>query len=131
MDYLRPYAFPADHAVLAAWDSEISRLSCDPAVAEALSVSGRDLFARFAAAYDDLRRLPRGARRALQRRFACSVAGAALLIALSQTAAPAATITVNTLVSKIKDGDGLCSLIEAIVNANNDTATHADCAAGS
>ena len=41
-----------------------------------------------------------------------------------------ATITVNTNIPKINP-DGLCSLIEAIVNANDDAATHADCAAGS
>jgi hypothetical protein len=142
MDYLRPYAFPADQAVLAAWDSEISRLTDEPAVGEALSASGQELFAHFAAAYDELRRLPRGARRLLQRRLArsapgwkaklaTSIAGAALLLALSQGSASAATITVNSLVTKVKDGDGLCTLIEAIVNANNDAATHADCAAGS
>jgi hypothetical protein len=141
MDYLRPYAFSADEAILAAWDSEISRLPDEPALGQALSASGRELFADFAAAYDDLRRLPRGARRTLQRRLAhaapswkaklaASIAGAALLIALSQTSAPAATITVNTLSPGIK-ADGLCSLIEAIVNANNNAATHADCGAGS
>ena len=140
MDYLRPYAFPADQAVLAAWDSEIIRLTDEPAIGEALSASGQELFAHFAAAYDELRRLPRGARRALQRqlarsapswkaKLATSLAGAALLIALSQ-AANAATITVNTLVPKIA-ADGKCSLIEAIINANNNAATHADCAAGS
>ncbi len=142
MDYLRPYAFSADEAVLAAWDSEISRFIDEPAVADALSVPGGELFARFAAAYGNLQRLPRGARRALLRRLASSApswkaklatsaAGAALLIALAQSAASAATITVNTLTTKVKDGDGLCTLIEAIVNANNDAATHADCSAGS
>jgi len=141
MDYLRPYAFPADQAVLAAWDSEISRLTDEPAVGEALSASGRELFAHFAAAYDELRRMPRGVRRALQRelarsapswkaKLATSLAGAALLLALSQGTASAATITVNTLIPNIK-ADGKCSIIEAIVNANNDAATHADCAAGS
>ncbi len=142
MDYLRPYAFPADEAVLAAWDSQVSRLDRLPYLADIISSSGKEVFARFAAAYAEIRRLPRGRRRALQRRLArsapgwkgklaASAAGAALLIALSQTAAPAATITVNSLVTKVKDGDGLCTLIEAIVNANNDAATHPDCAAGS
>src|ERR1043165_8687200 len=75
MDYLRPYAFPADRAVLAAGDSEISRWPDEPAVGEALSASGQELFAHFAAAYDELRRLPRGARRLLQRRLARSAPG--------------------------------------------------------
>lgn len=41
-----------------------------------------------------------------------------------------AVITVTTFDPNIA-ADGQCSLIEAIVNANNDAATHADCAAGS
>jgi hypothetical protein len=52
------------------------------------------------------------------------------LLALSQGVATAATITVTTNNPNIAS-DGQCSLIEAIVNANNDAATHADCAAGS
>ncbi len=85
--------------------------------------------------------MPRGVRRALQRklgrssacgisaatrrRLAASIAGAALLLALSQ-GVQAATITVNTNIPKIA-ADGKCSLVEAIVNANNDALTHADC----
>jgi hypothetical protein len=61
--------------------------------------------------------------------MAWSLAGAALLVALGQGAATAATITVTTNNPNIAS-DGQCSLIEAIVNANNDAATHADCAAG-
>jgi hypothetical protein len=112
-------------------------------------------FARFAACYAELRALPRSARRALQRqlarsselaaifpeylqqggrrlqhRMAWSLAGAALLLALSQGVATAATITVTTNDPRIIP-DGQCSLVEAIVNANNDAATHADCPAGS
>ena len=104
------------------------------------------LFARFAACYADLRALPRSARRALQRRIArsselaailpeylqhrgrrlqhrmaWSLAGAALLLALGQGVATAATITVTTNNPNIIS-DGQCSLIEAINNANNDAA---------
>jgi hypothetical protein len=61
--------------------------------------------------------------------MAWSLAGAALLMALSQGIATATTITVTTDNPNIV-ADGQCSLIEAIVNANNDAATHADCAAG-
>jgi hypothetical protein len=141
MDYFRPYAFSGDAAVLAAWDSQISEISRNPEISTQSAWFSEAVFNRFAAAYTELRRLPRGMRRTLQRRLECSVpvwqsklatsiAGAALLLALAQGASEAATITVNTLVPKIKDGDGLCSLIEAIINANNDAATHADCAAG-
>ena len=73
--------------------------------------------------------LQHGGRR-LQHRMAWSLAGAALLLALGQGVATAATITVTTNNPNIAS-DGQCSLIEAIVNANNDAATHADCAAGS
>ena len=62
--------------------------------------------------------------------MAWSLAGAALLLALGHGVATAATITVTTNNPNIIS-DGQCSLIEAIVNANNDAATHADCPAGS
>lgn len=45
-------------------------------------------------------------------------------------AGPGAIITVTTFDPNIA-ADGQCSLIEAIVNANDDAVTHADCAAGS
>ena len=62
--------------------------------------------------------------------MAWSLAGAALLLALGQGVATATTITVTTNDPRIV-ADGQCSLVEAIVNANNDAATHADCPAGS
>jgi len=62
--------------------------------------------------------------------MAWSLAGAALLLALGQGVAAAATITLTTNDPRIVS-DGQCSLIEAINNANNDAATHADCPAGS
>ncbi len=45
-------------------------------------------------------------------------------------AGPGAIITVTTFDPNIA-ADGQCSLIEAIVNANDDAATHADCPVGS
>src|SRR5581483_1649924 len=91
--------------------------------------------------------LPRGARRAFERklvrrcrraalpawqmRLATSLAGAALLLALTQGAGQAATINVTPKTpAEINDGDGKCSLAEAIVNANNGGATFGDCEAG-
>ena len=62
--------------------------------------------------------------------MAYTLAGAALLLALERGVATAATITVTTNEPRIVS-DGQCSLIEAIINANNDAATHTDCAAGS
>jgi len=59
------------------------------------------------------------------------VAGAALLLALTHGVGHAATITVITNIPAINGADGKCSLIEAIENANDDAATHPDCAPGS
>ena len=43
----------------------------------------------------------------------------------------AATITVNSTSDTLSSGDGACTLREAIINANGDAATYADCTAGS
>src|SRR5687767_6642577 len=58
---------------------------------------------------------------------------AALVLALGLgpvATARAATITVADGVVAVDGTDGACSLIEAIENANNGAATHADCTAG-
>lgn len=145
MDYFQPYCLPADETILAAWESQAAALADSPSLTNALARQS-NLFPRFAAAYAQLKALPRGARRTLQRRLAevrdlaeiapelrrklaHSLAGAALLLALAQ-GADAATITVTTNIPDINDGDGKCSLIEAMINANDDAATHPDCAAG-
>ena len=155
MNYLDLYSSYPDHTIAAAWNSQVKDADKNPWLSVALKQYGDELFARFAACYDDLRALPRGARRSLQRRIArsgklaailpehfqqggrrlqhkmaWSLAGAALLLALGRGVGGAATITVTTSNPNIA-ADGQCSLIEAIVNANNDTATHTDCAAGS
>src|SRR5215467_7122111 len=150
MNYFDLYSSYPDRTIAAAWDSQVKEADTSPWLTDC----GDELFARFAACYAELRALPRSARRALQRqiarssdlaailpeylqhggrklqhRMAWSVAGAALLLALGQGVA-AATITVTTTNPNIA-ADGQCSLIEAIVNANNDAATFPDCAAGS
>src|SRR5262245_19520400 len=155
MNYFDLYSSYPDRTVAAAWDSQVKEADNTPWLAATLTDCGDELFARFAACYAELRALPRSARRALQRqlarsseiaailpeylqqgglrlqhRMAWSLAGAALLLALGQGVATAATITVTTNNPNIA-ADGQCSLIEAIVNANNDAATHGDCAAGS
>ena len=155
MNYFDLYSSYPDRTIAAAWDSQVKEADKTPWLADTLTECGGELFARFAACYAELRALPRSARRALQRqlarsselaailpeylqqggrrlqhRMAWSLAGAALLLALGQGVATAATITVTTNNPNIA-ADGQCSLIEAIVNANNDAATHADCPAGS
>jgi hypothetical protein len=155
MNYLDLYSSYPDRSITAAWEAQLKYANKNPWFNEALRRYGDELFARFAACYADLRALPRGARRAIQRRIArssnlpallpeyvrqggrhlqhrmaWSLAGAALLLALGQGVGAAATITVTTDNPNIA-ADGQCSLIEAIVNANNDAATFPDCAAGS
>jgi hypothetical protein len=63
--------------------------------------------------YQQLKALPRKTRRSLQRQWKRSLAGLALLIALGQAPALAATINVS----------GTCTLIRAINAANNTTAS--------
>lgn len=60
-------------------------------------------------------------------RLRCALA---LALVLSAPALVAATITVNGLGDSLAT-DGVCTLREAVLNANNDAATYPDCAAGS
>src|SRR4029077_6485426 len=156
MNYFDLYSSYPDRTIAAAWDSQVKEAEADknPWLADTLTGCGDELFARFATCYAELRALPRSARRGLerqlarsgeltailpeylqggrglQRRLAWSLAGAALLLALGQGVSTAATITVTTN-NPYVISDGQCSLIEAIVNANNDAATYPDCVAGS
>ncbi|MGQ0591544.1 MAG: hypothetical protein ACT4QB_02535, partial [Gammaproteobacteria bacterium] len=70
--------------------------------------------------YRQLKALPRRVRRMLQRRYARSLAGVALLLALGQAPVLAATIDV--------DGTN-CTLVDAIKAANTDAAS-GGCPAG-
>ena len=156
MNYFDLYSSYPDHTIVAAWDCQVKEAETTPELADALMRRGGDLFPRFAVCYAELRALPRGARRALQRqlaqsrdftatfpewlqsagwgslqhKLARSLAGAALLLALASGGATAATITVTTKDPRVKL-DAQCSLIEAIVNANADAALFSDCSAGS
>src|SRR5262245_62830312 len=132
MNYLDLYSSYPDRTITAAWDSQIKDANKTSWVTETLNQRGNELLPRFAACYAELRALPRGARRALQRRLArsselaavlpeylqhggrClqhrmawSLAGAALLLALGQEPATAATITVTTSNPNIA-ADGQC-----------------------
>lgn len=156
MNYFDLISSYPDRTITAAWDSQVNGANQIPWLAELLRKRGYALFPRFARCYTELRSKPRSARRALQCRIARSselaaifpdwlksetgrvvrlklarsLAGAALLLALSQEVATAATINVTTKDPRISP-DGQCSLIEAIVNANADSAFFADCPPGS
>jgi hypothetical protein len=107
------------------------QLERSPRLAPWLVQRSRVLIERFTHFYEALRWLPRWLRRRWQRKLGTSLAGVALALALN--GAPgvyAADITVTTNIPAINDDDGLCSLIEALVNATDDAATYADCAPG-
>ena len=96
---------------------------------------------RFVAALTRLRAMPRGRRRRFQRKAAVTLASAALMLALGAASfgppgvqvAHAATITVADGEVALDSGNGACSLIEAILNANDDGTDHSsgDCTLGS
>ena len=88
------------------------------------------LYAQFAQRYETLCALPRRARRSLERSWKKPLAAIALLLTLGQGTALAATINVAADTPPDISADGKCSLVEAIVNANADAATHADCVSG-
>lgn len=111
--------------------------STDQYPAAFLLARDADLFERFSRAYCRLRAMPQRARRSLQRRAAVSLAALALLLAFAGApAALASTITVADG-AVVAAADGHCSLVEAILNANDTedgiapTTGAADCAAGS
>ena len=111
-------ASPVDPQILTLFQEELARAAAMPGLAP----PGPALWPRFAGYYHGLVRLPRKARRALQRQWRRSLGGIALLCALGQAPALAAA-TINV--------DGVnCTLIDAINAANNDTAT-GGCTAGS
>jgi hypothetical protein len=109
-------ASPVDPQVLTLFQEELARAGAKPGLAPA----GPALWPRFAGYYQGLTRLPRRLRRALQRRWRRSLGGIALLCALGQAPALAATISVG----------GGCTLVDVITAANSD-APAGGCTAGS
>ncbi|MEE9355578.1 MAG: right-handed parallel beta-helix repeat-containing protein [Methylococcaceae bacterium] len=77
--------------------------------------------------YQSLLSLPRPQRRRLQRQFNTTLQGVALALTLSHSPLSAAADIFVTTSDPVINADGKCSLIEAIVNANDNLATHADC----
>ncbi len=120
------------------WQLLHQQMSQRPRLAPWLARYGRVLLERFTHCYQMLCWLPRWTRRRWQRKLGTSLAGMALALALNGVAAvqsaplrQADAIVVTTNDPAINDGDDLCSLSEAIINANDDAATHIDCATGS
>jgi hypothetical protein len=107
-------------ALLSAWQDEL-QATRNLSLKQQLSHREGELRPRFAAHYQQLRALRRRVRRSLQRQWKRSLAGVALLLALGQAPALAATLNVG----------GTCTLIRAIVAANNNTTASGNCRKGS
>ena len=108
-----PYLPPVEARVREAWQTPLAAAGTLPGLVPALVRHRHKLFPRFTAYDTQLRALPRRVRRALQRQWRLPLAGIALMLALGQSPALAATIPV---------GD-TCTLVDAITAANTDTAT--------
>ncbi len=105
----------------AALQAELAQAARDPALRPWVQHPGPDLGPRFVGHWRRLRALPRRTRRSLQRRWKRSLAAIALLMALGQLPALAATISVNGTT---------CTLVDAVRAANTD-APAGGCRAGS
>ena len=111
--------------------SQMQKAEGNPWLASFFLWHGERMLRRFIHFYQRLHALPCSTRQLLQKRLATTLAGTALLLALSGApSVQAAGITVTPGAAGINGGDG-CSLVEAITNANNDAGTHAECPAGS
>ena len=108
-----------DQAISSAWQNELAA-TYNRSLKQKLSQREGELQHRFAEHYEKLRSLPRRMRRSLQRQWKRSLAGLALLMALGQAPALAATINVG----------GTCTLVNAVVAANNDTTAGGRCRKG-
>ncbi|MCP5097455.1 MAG: hypothetical protein GY943_18065 [Chloroflexi bacterium] len=114
-----------------AWQRQIIEAANKPWVASVMLHRAKWLQFRTAWLIRWLKRQPRIVRRYLQAKLGTTLVGAALLLALSQVSIQASSIVVDNGAVDIA-GDGFCSLVEAIENAN-DTVTgqpHADCLSG-
>src|SRR5829696_4266120 len=109
-----------DQATLSAWQAELEA-SNNPSIKQQCLQREPELLPRFAAHYQQLKTLRRRVRRSLQRQWKRSLAGVALLLALGQAPLLAATINVS----------GTCTLVRAIVAANNNTTASGNCRKGS
>src|SRR5215213_5215380 len=99
----------------------MSKATRNPIIKEQCLQQESDLLPRFAEHYQQLNGLRRRVRRGLQRQWKRSLAGVALLLALGQAPALAATINVS----------GTCTLVRAINAANKDTTAGGRCTKGS
>lgn len=105
---------------LAIWQTQMVEAAKKPWLAGAILKHSSRILRRFIYFYRRLHAQPRRIRRFLQAKTAATLVGTSLLLALSNTPAYAATITVNGTT---------CTLLNAIVAANTDTSA-GGCIAG-
>ncbi|MDJ0863676.1 MAG: choice-of-anchor Q domain-containing protein [Gammaproteobacteria bacterium] len=101
-------------SMLASWQTGLADVATEkPSLAREVARHRNRILFRFAHFHAKLEALPRRTRRALERRLSMTLAGVALMLALGSGPAAAAII----------DVDGIkCTLIDAIIAANTDTA---------
>ena len=117
-------------SLVTAWQEQVQAAEHKPWLLQQLTTRSTEVFPRFVQYYSKLRTLPRRTRRALQSTFARSLAGAALVLALSPGSGLAALIEVNSPTDQLMD-DNECTLREAIISANtNPLAPTSGCVAG-
>lgn len=128
---MSPQINPKENPLLAAWREQMRHATRNPLLLNLLLKHWQRILERLAYFYAQLASLPRPRRRALQRALATSLVGAAMLLALSSAPVVYANaITVDLGAAGKNPSDG-CSLVEAIINANDDAATYAECDSGS
>ncbi|MEM7113569.1 MAG: right-handed parallel beta-helix repeat-containing protein [Chloroflexota bacterium] len=121
---------PIDQIALAMWQQQMQMTRQRPWLASLHLKQAKQRVERFAYFYRQLLSLPHRWQRYVKRGLVTGLLGASLLLSWSHIpSVHAATISVTPAASGINAGDG-CSLVEAIINANNNAATHADCATG-
>ncbi len=114
------------------WQIQLRQAAETPWLAAIMLNRARRLQQRLAYFYQELTGLPRRWRRRLQKLLAAGLVGAALMLAFGPTpSVHAASITVDPAGAGTGTAaNGYCSLVEAIINANDDAATYADCDPG-
>ena len=109
----QPLSLTADPAIRATFQAQLAEARETPGLSGLVTRPAPDLYPRYSDYYRQLCQLPRRVRRSLQRQWKRSLSALALLLALGQVPALAATINV--------DGTN-CTLAEAIRSANTNTA---------
>lgn len=109
---------PQQDPIFTAWQTELKEASKRPWLASILLQRGRQIYGRFVHYYQTLLSLSRRSRRHLLQKFAVSLGGLALAMAINGGPVLANNITVTTTAHGVNP-DGQCSLVEAIITAND------------